>query len=402
MTATAVLRSIPSSLLSTQVASLSRAAPYAVPTGGFDSGVIRLVSGAPAAEALPLADYAHVASTLLNDPVAGPEALGYGQHSGVLELREWIAGREGVSADRVLITNGGLHGVSLALAALLEPGDSIGVDDPVFPDTIRIAELHSARVLPIPVGPQGLDVDTLAWRLRSGQRIKVLYTVPDFHNPSGSVLPAAARARLVQLAEEYGFVIVSDNPYREYGFVDPPEADFTAESDQVVRVGTFTKTLGPGLRLGWIVAPAWLAPHLENLRRRSDFHSSVLGQRLITELVTRPGWFDWLLASGRAQYAQRAEILGGAIRSRLTGVLDFERPSGGFFLWTEIIDPAIDPAALLTAAAARGLILTAGRNFAATGGSSWDRRLRLAYSSPPIDHLTVAVDRLADAVSTLR
>jgi DNA-binding transcriptional MocR family regulator len=83
-------------------------------------------------------------------------------------------------------------------------------------------------------------------------------------------------------------------------------------------------------------------------------------------------------------------------------VLDFERPSGGFFLWTEIIDPAIDPAALLTAAAARGLILTAGRNFAATGGSSWDRRLRLAYSSPPIDHLTVAVDRLADAVSTLR
>jgi 2-aminoadipate transaminase len=402
MTATAVPRTIPSSLLSTQVRSLSRAAPYAVPTGGLDSGVIRLVSGAPAAEALPLADYAHVASTLLNDPVAGPEALGYGQHSGVPELREWIAGRESVSADRVLITNGGLHGVSLALAAVLEPGESIGVDDPVFPDTIRIAELHSARVLPIPVGAQGLDVDTLAWRLRSGQRIKVLYTVPDFHNPSGGVLPAAARARLVALAEEYGFVIVSDNPYREYGFVDPPEADFSADSDQVVRVGTFTKTLGPGLRLGWIVAPTWLAPHLENLRRRSDFHSSVLGQRLITELVTRPGWFDWLLASGRAQYAQRAEILGGAIRSRLTGVLDFQNPSGGFFLWTEIIDPAVDPAQLLTAAAAQGLILTAGRNFAATGGSSWDRRLRLAYSSPPIDHLSVAVDRLADAVTSLR
>jgi len=115
MTATAVPRSIPSSLLSAQVASLSRAAPYAVPTGGFDTGVIRLVSGAPAAEALPLSDYAHVASTLLNDPIAGPEALGYGQHSGIPELRAWIAGREGVSADRVLVTNGGLHGVSLAL-----------------------------------------------------------------------------------------------------------------------------------------------------------------------------------------------------------------------------------------------------------------------------------------------
>ena len=182
----------PVDLLSAQVASLSRAAPYAVPTGGFDTEVIRLVSGAPAAEALPLADYAHVAATLLNDPVAGPEALGYGPHSGIPELREWIADREGVTADRVLVTNGGLHGVSLAFAALLEPGDSIGVDDPVFPDTMRIAELHSARVLPVPVGAHGLDVDALAWRLRSGQRIKVLYTVPDFHNPSGGVLPAAA------------------------------------------------------------------------------------------------------------------------------------------------------------------------------------------------------------------
>jgi 2-aminoadipate transaminase len=402
MTATAVPRTPPSVLLSARVAALSRAAPYAVPKGGFDAGVIRLVSGAPAAEALPLSDYAQVAGTLLNDPIAGPEALGYGQHSGIPELREWIAVREGVSADRVLVTNGGLQGVSLALAALLEPGDSIGVDDPVFPDTIRIAELHSARILPIPVGSQGLDVDALAWRLRSGQRIKVLYTVPDFHNPSGGVLPAAARVRLVELAEEYGFVIVSDNPYREYGFAGPPEADFSADSDQVVRVGTFTKTLGPGLRLGWIVAPSWLAPHLENLRRRSDFHSSVLGQRLITELLTRPGWFDRLLATGRAQYAQRAGILGGAIRSQLGGVLDFENPAGGFFLWTEIVDPTIDPARLLDAAAAQGLILTAGRNFAATGGSSWDRRLRLAYSSPPIDQLGTAADRLADAISSLR
>lgn len=402
MTATAVPLAHPSTLLSAKVAALSRAAPYAVPANGFDSTVIRLVSGAPAADALPLSDYAHVASTLLTDPVAGAEALGYGQHSGVPALREWIASREGVTADRVLITNGGLHGVALAFAALLEPGDSIGVDDPVFPDTIRIAELHSARVLPVPVGDAGLDVDALAWRLRSGQRIKVLYTVPDFHNPSGGVLPAAQRARLVDLAEQYGFVIVSDNPYREYGFTDLPEADFSADSDQVVRVGTFTKTLGAGLRLGWVVAPTWLAPHLENLRRRSDFHSSVLGQRLITELVTRPGWFDAILASGRTRYAERAAILGGAIRDRLAGVLDFQDPTGGFFLWTEIVDPTVDPARLLEAAAAHGLLLTAGRNFAATGGSSWDRRLRLAYSSPPIDHLGPAVDRLADAVASIR
>jgi len=207
---------------------------------------------------------------------------------------------------------------------------------------------------------------------------------------------------LVDLAERYGFVIVSDNPYREYGFDGKQERDFSTDSDQVVRVGTFTKTLGAGLRLGWIVAPSWLVPHVENLRRRSDFHSSILGQRLITDLLTRPGWFDWLVASGRAHYAHRAEVLGDALRSQLGGVLDFEQPSGGFFLWAEIVDPTIDPAALIEKAAGHGLQLTAGRNFAATGGSSWDRRLRLAYSSPPMDHLRPAVDRLAAATSAVR
>ena len=142
MTATAVAPFRAESLLSAHVASLSRAAPYAVPADGFGSQVIRLVSGAPAAEALPLSDYAHVAASLLTDPISGPASLGYGPHSGIPVLREWIARREGVSADRVLVTNGGLHGVSLAFAALLDSGESVGVDDPVFPDTIRIAELH--------------------------------------------------------------------------------------------------------------------------------------------------------------------------------------------------------------------------------------------------------------------
>ncbi|MET0966708.1 MAG: PLP-dependent aminotransferase family protein [Nakamurella sp.] len=402
MTASAVVRTHPSDLLASRVAALSRAAPYAVPAGGFGADLVRLVSGAPAPEALPLADYARVAATLLTDPTTGPAALEYGPHSGIPELRQWIADREGVSADRILVTNGGLHGVSLTFSALLETGDSIAVDDPVFPDTLRVAEQHQARVLPIPVGADGIDVDALQWRLRSGQRIKVLYTVPDFHNPSGGVLPGPKRQRIVELAEQYGFVIVSDNPYREYGFKAAPEPDFSAESDQVVRVGTFTKTLGAGLRLGWIVAPGWLAPHLENVRRRIDFHSSVLGQRLITALLSQPGWFDALLATGRQIYADRSAILGDALRSQLGSVVQFDNPAGGFFLWAEIIDPSIDPAQLLTAAAERGLLLTAGRNFAATGGSAWDRRLRLAYSSAPIDDLTRGVDRLSAAVDSLR
>ena len=160
--------------------------------------------------------------------------------------------------------------------------------------------------------------------------------------------------------------------------------------------------MGAGLRLGWIVAPAWLAPHLENVRRRIDFHSSVLGQQLITALLRQPGWFDALLASGRRIYADRSAILGNALRDQLPGVLEFDDPAGGFFLWAEIVDPTIDPAQLLAAAAEHGLLLTAGRHFAATGGSAWDRRLRLAYSSSPIEHLSLGVDRLTAAVDSLR
>jgi 2-aminoadipate transaminase len=412
MTATAVptlartavpgTENIAGDLLATQVAALSRAAPYAVPAGGFDSDVVRLLSGAPAAELLPLNDYAEVAAALLTDPVAGPQALAYGPHAGIPELRAWIAHREEVTADRVLVTNGGLHGVALAFSALLNTGESIAVDDPVFPDTIRIAEQYSARILPVPVGEHGLDVDALDRHLRSGQRIKVLYTVPDHHNPSGGTLPADARVRLEKLAEHYGFVIVSDNPYREYPFVGDPVTDFSADSDHVVRVGTFTKTLGPGLRLGWVVAPRWLVPHLENIRRRYDFHSSVLGQRIITALLARPGWFEQLVATGRTQYAERARILSDSLAEQVGDVLRFTRPEGGFFIWAEVVDPAINTAELVATAADRGLLVAAGRHFSATGGSTWDRRLRLAYSSPPIGDLPRAADRLVLALASLR
>ena len=256
MTATAVAPFVAESLLSSHVAALSRAAPYAIPTNGFDSQVIRLVSGAPAADALPLADYAQVAASLLTDPIAGPEALGYGPHSGLPALREWIARREGVSADRVLVTNGGLHGVSLAFAALWQPGSPSR-------STIR-----SSRT---PCGSPNCtrrgccrsrsaptDWTSTRWPggCASGQRIKVLYTVPDFHNPSRR--RAARRRSGIGWSNSPSGTDSSSCPTTPTGntvSTAAPERDFSTDSDQVVRVGTFTKTLGPGLRLGWIVAP---------------------------------------------------------------------------------------------------------------------------------------------------
>ncbi len=385
-----------------RVAALSLAAPYAVPAKGWHSSVIRLISGAPAPEALPLADFGAEASRIFADPEAGAAALAYGQHAGRPALREWIAAREGASSSDVLVTNGALHGVALAFGALLEQGDVVVLDDPVFPDTVRIAEQYGAQILPVRVGPAGIDVQAIADHLRAGIRIKIVYTVADFHNPSGGVLSAPDRAALVDLAERYGFVIVSDNPYRDTTFDGSYVADFDGESPAVVRVGTFTKTLGAGLRLGWVIAPAWLTPHLENLRRRTDFHSGTLGQDLISGLLTRPGWFAALLDHNRAVHGGKARAFAAALAARTADDLRFTAPGGGFFVWAELTDPARTADQVVAAAAEQQLLLTSGRHFAADGGPQWDRCLRFAFSAPTLEELPVAVDRLVLALNATR
>ena len=248
MTASPIVQ-FPAVQVAARVSALSIAAPYAVPKTGFGAGVIRLVSGAPAPEALPFDDLRQAAQQVLGDPVDAAAALGYGPHAGLPELRQWIADREAVDVDQVLVTNGALHGISLTFGALLEAGDVVVLDDPIFPDTVRIAEHYGATVLPVRVGNQGIDVDAIAGQLAAGIKIRIVYTVADFHNPSGGVLPSSQRQRLVALAERYGFVIVSDNPYRETTFDGTYQDDFDATSSRVVRVGSSPRRWAPGS--GW-------------------------------------------------------------------------------------------------------------------------------------------------------
>ena len=237
----------------------------------------------------------------------------------------------------------------------------------------------------------GLDVDALAWRLRSGQRIKALYTVPDFHNPSGGVLPGRRSGTgWSSSPSEYGFVIVSDNPYREYGFSGP--AGRPTSQPIPIRSSGSAPSPRPWAR-GFGSAGSSPRPGWHRIWRTSggasDFHSSVLGQRLITELLTRPGWFDWLARRPAGPSTpQRAAILGDALREpawRCPRTSRTRRAASSCGPRSST-PPSIPPISLARRPP-RGLLLTAGRNFAATGGSSWDRRLRLAYSSPPIDHL---------------
>lgn len=361
---------------------------------------IRLLGGIPAPEALPVPDIARVSAGLWADPAAATAALQYSSSTGFTGLREWIARREGVDPARIVITNGGLHGLSLAALTVVERGSTVAVDDPIFPLFLRVLELATDAVLPVPVDNDGLDVEALAARLAAGERISAVYTVPDFHNPSQGTLTADRRRDLVALAEQYGFYLLIDNPYRELRFAgeDQGLAAFH-DSDRAIVVNTFTKTLGPGWRVGWVVLPELLVAPIIRLRNRIDGHSSTVTQTLIEHLVlTDAGWFDSVVTPARKLYGERASALVDALNSALPGAFRTVRPEGGLFLWPRLTDDTVDAAALADRAAEHGVLYQQGAFFP-SGSDTWEssRHLRLAYGDRTPEELREAVRRLAAA-----
>lgn len=361
---------------------------------------IDLVGGNPATEALP--GSALMAALATHAPDDGWASLQYSSPRGLPALVEWIAEREGVSADRVVVTNGALHALALVTLALVDPGDDVVVDDPVYPVFRRVLELSRARPVPIRVDEGGLDVRLLEESLSGGLRPRLVYTVPDFQNPTGTCLTAPRRERLLELAEEYGFVVVSDNPYRRTRWSGTELPAIDRDSDRVVHVDTFSKSLGPGLRLGWLVVPSWLAPTILALRSRTDQHPSTLIQTAVTAFVTEPGAFDRLASRIARTHRERAETLVRALTDALGGDLDFREPEGGFFLWATAADPAVDVAAVKARSARLGTSFTLGSAFAVPGGDVHDRSLRLGFSSTPSAGIPLAVERLATAVRESR
>ncbi|OUM41935.1 aminotransferase-like domain-containing protein [Arthrobacter sedimenti] len=359
---------------------------------------IEMLGGIPDPGVLPTDELAAATARVLARP--GVPALQYSRTEGISPLREWIAEREGVPVSRVVITNGGFHGLALAIQAVVERGDLVAVDNPIFPLFLRGLELSAARILPIRVGRHGLDVEELADRLRNGARPSALYTVPDFHNPTQGTLPAEARIELVRLAEHYGFMILADNPYRELWYSTAPESveAFNA-SDHVIHVNTFTKTLGPGLRLGWAVVPEQLTDDFVALRSRQDSHSSTFVQAAVGELLTaQTGLFDATLDRARNIYRSRAETLVAGLEREAPGAFDAAVPQGGLFLWPRLRDAAIDTDQLAADASAEGVEYQRGSFFPSGPGTDAHRHLRLAYGHISEPQLEEAAARLGRAL----
>ena len=362
--------------------------------------VISLAGGMPAPETFPVAAVRSATDAILDRD--GAAALQYSATEGYEPLREWVAAaaRPGVPVDRVTITAGSQQGLDLVARVLVDPGDVVVTADPGYVGAIQAFRLAGARLVGIPSDEHGLRVDDLASQLAAGLRPRAAYVVANLSNPTGATLPDERRDRLAELADRYGFWLVEDDPYGALRWSGTAPRPLAERSDQVVMLGTVSKVLCPGLRVGHLVAPASVSRGIVRVKQAADLHTSTLAQRLVHELVTRPGFLDDRLATLPAFYRERAEAMTGALRLHLGTRVDFADPEGGMFVWARLTDTggvASDTASLLPNALAAGVAFVPGNAFAVS--HSHPTHLRLSYATPTPTTITEAVHRLAAVVT---
>lgn len=364
--------------------------------------MISLAGGNPATETFCADEVAAAVADLL---AVGPGALQYGDTSGLWQLREWIAQAQGAELGRpvdpaeIVLAHGSQQAVDLLCKAMLDPGDVVVVDRPSYVGALQVFNLYQADIVPVPIASDA-GLDALRAELERGLRPKLLYIVPNFANPTGLTLSGDQRRALLEMAARHGFAVVEDDPYGDLWLTERDERPpaLAAGSDQVIRLGSFSKVLFPAARLGYLVAPRAIADVLNKLKQAADLGNSHFVERIVHELVRQPGFLAAVLARSRAIYRDRREILIESLRAHVGEQLSFARPDGGFFLWASL--PAgVDAGRLLAEALAVRVSFVPGAAFYATDPDV--TTLRLSYSCAPTDRLAAAGPRLAAALDRL-
>jgi len=355
--------------------------------------VLSLAGGLPAPELLPVDELAAATARVL--AARGPAALQYGPTEGITALRELVARRlgHGATPDTTVVTTGSQQGLDLVARAVLDPGDVVVTEVPTYLGALGALHWSGCRIVGVDGDACGLRTDLLEERLRAGLRPKLVYVVADFANPTGATLSEQRRVHLARLADRFGFVIVEDDPYGSLRWRGMRLAPVRAWTDRVVTLGTASKVVAPGLRVGWLTAPRWLAPSIVIAKQGADLHTSTLNQWIVDELLRDERWFDAHVGRLVDSYAARCAVLVEA----LGGILDVSAPDGGMFVWGALADPSISASALLTDALDRGVAFVPGTAFRPDGGD--DHRLRLCFTTLDEAGLRDAAERLAATVS---
>ena len=369
--------------------------------------IISFAPGYPAPDTFPWTDFAEITQELLSGADSG--VLQYGPTRGYKPLVETVAeimASRGVSpaTDRLLITTGSQQGLDLVARVLLDPGDVVLVELPTYTGAITAFRNVQASMIGVQQEADGISLDALdeTWQQlqRDGRRVRVLYVVPNFQNPTGLLIGLDKRLRLLEWAERRNVLIVEDDPYRELYFEDsaseadvrPIKADDT--NGRVVYLSSFSKTLAPGYRVAWIDAPAPLAAKFEMAKQAEDLLTGSLDQRIVYEACRR-GVLQRQLPILRAHYQAKRDVMVEALNSEFGGDVTWPAPKGGFFLWATL-PPPIDGDVMIARAVENGVIYVAGEAFFVdrSGGNI----IRLAFSAPSHEKIREGVRRLARTV----
>jgi 2-aminoadipate transaminase len=308
-------------------------------------------------------------------------AFQYAQTRGIAGLLDALGDRLQATQGRrpadgeLVVTSGAIEALELVSRSFLDGGDPVVVEAPTYLGALMAFRGYETEIASVPTDEAGLEVDELERLLVAGLRPKLLYTIPDHQNPAGVSLAADRREPLVELARRYGFLIVEDVAYRDLGYErEATQSLWSLAPDVVVQAGTTSKTLFPGVRLGWAAAPPEVAAKLVAAKQTTDQCAGALGQRLLEEYIRR-GWMDEQLVESRALYARKAERLLAAFERALPAEVRWTTPRGGFFSWLTI--PG-DAAELARRAVDRGVGIVPGTLFFADGRG--DGNVRISFS----------------------
>jgi 2-aminoadipate transaminase len=364
------------------------------------SGVINFTGGFPDPEVFPSDTLGPIVDRLLSSDVQ--VALQYAPSEGIASTRdtfgELLWQREGVrpAAGELMVTSGGIDAITLLAKSLLDPADVVAVEDPTYLGAVSGFAGFGATLRGVPMDADGLDVEAFAALLSGGLRPKLLYVIPEHQNPSGRTLPLERREALVALCRRYCVLIAEDVAYRELSFDGSRLPSLWALDPGVtVQIGTFSKTIFPGVRLGWAAGPAEVIAHMAVAKQNSDQCAGALGQRMVEEFI-REGLFDAQLVRERALYRRRGETTVRALRAHMPAGVTWTQPTGGFFTWLRV--PGVDTTELALRARDRDVAFVPGASFFAERVEH--EYLRLSFSRISETDIDEGLRRLGLAIQS--
>ncbi|HEY2536123.1 MAG TPA: PLP-dependent aminotransferase family protein [Solirubrobacteraceae bacterium] len=357
---------------------------------------ISFARGAPSLDIVDVQGLREASARALESDPGG--ATAYGTSAGYLKLRAWIAEKHGVAPENVIVTNGSMQADAFLFEQLVGAGDEVVVERPTYDRTLLSLRKRGARVHAVQLETDGIDTVALARLLEgpAGAQPKLAHVIPNFQNPAGYTLSAAKRRALLELAARYGFVVFEDDPYVELRFAGEPIATMLSmDPERVVYASSFSKTVCPGIRVGYLVGPRDLIASIAALATNTYISPSMIAQAIVYEFCAS-GAIERSIATVKSALAQRVDTLAQALRRELPEA-EFVPPQGGYFMWVTL-PPGTDVATLFKLAAERGVAFVKGTDFLLEGG---ENTLRLAYSGVTPEQIDEGVARLAAAYRSL-